>query len=732
MAPINDASVSFEYKILPVQNAEVPASEKHSVEYKILPVQKKITSVQNIKPVFMQNFFAIVKKIFSLSDHPETLIENLNDGYHPGCHYGTAGTENISGNNLHHDVANEAASFALIPIAITPTAMNQLEKKPVKKTITGRSGIFGIMMLMSSLFFVSTAMAQTTSLFLQNTNTQPGNGTFVRDMALAQGSAGTVTSSATTSGTSSQVLAFTITNSSLVNAISGNTFSVSVNVNNVSSTNSTARFRLLHQDNTGTTVTNGTTGFSATFNSNGVKTATLTFGTAQTWASSDRLVLSIELLSTTGGSRTLIVNTGSATSFVQYCTTPNLFNVTGGGSLCSGGPGAPVGLDGSQTGVSYQLVLNGTTNVGSAVTGTGSAINFPVQTTAGSYTVTANTSIGGCTSNMTGSAVVAVTPSPGITLSGNPAVCSGATTANLNYSASANSPDQYSITWNAAALTALFTNVVSQPLAAAPGTIVIAVPAGVAAGTYTGTLTVTNSTTTCSSTGTSFSVIVGGAAGGWLGTTSTDWFDGNNWCGGVPTSTTNVTIPAGTTFQPSIGGAGAVCNDITIASGASLTITGTNILTVSGNWTKLGTGTLVPNNSTVVFNSTTTQTVANGGTGNFFSASIGGTGTLQVLTNAFITSNSFNIAGGGTLDLNGIANPALGDLQGSGFITNSNATAVTLTEGSDNTNSTYSGVILAGTGAISLTKTGDRCVNSFRSQRVHWHNYSYVRNTQHQ
>ncbi len=40
--------------------------------------------------------------------------------------------------------------------------MNQLEKKSVK-TITGRSGIFGIMMLMSSLFFVSTAMAQRTA-----------------------------------------------------------------------------------------------------------------------------------------------------------------------------------------------------------------------------------------------------------------------------------------------------------------------------------------------------------------------------------------------------------------------------------------------------------------------------------------------------------------------------------------------------------------------------------------
>jgi len=143
-----------QHPIAPLRDASV------SVEYKILPVQKKIP-VQKIKPVFMQNFFAIVKKIFSLSDHPKTLLENLNDGYHPGCHYGTAGNENISRTNQHHDVANPAASFALIPIALTPTAMNHQEKKSVK-TITGRSGMFGIIMLMSSLFFVSTALGQAT------------------------------------------------------------------------------------------------------------------------------------------------------------------------------------------------------------------------------------------------------------------------------------------------------------------------------------------------------------------------------------------------------------------------------------------------------------------------------------------------------------------------------------------------------------------------------------------
>jgi hypothetical protein len=41
--------------------------------------------------------------------------------------------------------------------------------------------------------------------------------------------------------------------------------------------------------------------------------------------------------------------------------------------------------------------------------------------------------------------------------------------------------------------------------------------------------------------------------GTWLGGTSSDWFDANNWCGGVvPTATDNVTISSGTANSPVI------------------------------------------------------------------------------------------------------------------------------------------------------------------------------------
>jgi len=100
------------------------------------------------------------------------------------------------------------------------------------------------------------------------------------------------------------------------------------------------------------------------------------------------------------------------------------FTVTGGGNLCSGGPGHPVGLSGSQSGVTYQLYLNGFTQ-GTPVSGTGSSISFGVQTNAGNYTVI-TAGGGACATTMTGSVtinVVATPSTPNFTV--NSPVCSG-------------------------------------------------------------------------------------------------------------------------------------------------------------------------------------------------------------------------------------------------------------------------------------------------------------------
>jgi Secretion system C-terminal sorting domain/SdrD B-like domain len=103
---------------------------------------------------------------------------------------------------------------------------------------------------------------------------------------------------------------------------------------------------------------------------------------------------------TTGCSRTM---TGSAMIVVNPL--PVAYTVTGSSSCGTGGPGVHVLLSGSSTGVDYQL-YRGVAPVGLPIAGTGTAIDFGVQTLAGGYTVIATDAITACTSTMTGSATV--------------------------------------------------------------------------------------------------------------------------------------------------------------------------------------------------------------------------------------------------------------------------------------------------------------------------------------
>jgi hypothetical protein len=91
---------------------------------------------------------------------------------------------------------------------------------------------------------------------------------------------------------------------------------------------------------------------------------------------------------------------GSVTTVPGTCVIPTAFTLTGATNFCTSS-GAILSLSGSQTGVSYQLRINGA-NTGSPIAGTGSAITFPPQSVAGTYTVV-NIGSGGCVTPMTGS-----------------------------------------------------------------------------------------------------------------------------------------------------------------------------------------------------------------------------------------------------------------------------------------------------------------------------------------
>jgi PKD repeat protein len=131
----------------------------------------------------------------------------------------------------------------------------------------------------------------------------------------------------------------------------------------------------------------------------------------------------------------------------------------------------------------------------------------PAAAPAATYTanLTVTNSVTGCISSAYAISVT-INLTSTITLGANPAVCSGITSANLTYSATTGTPNQYSIVYSAAALGAGFVNVTNAVLPASP--INLVVPAAAPAATYTGILTVSNSITGCLSGGYSISVTV--------------------------------------------------------------------------------------------------------------------------------------------------------------------------------------------------------------------------------
>jgi len=128
---------------------------------------------------------------------------------------------------------------------------------------------------------------------------------------------------------------------------------------------------------------------------------------------------------------TTCANTMAGAANVIVNPLPTVNNVTGGGTYCPGSSGVHVGLDGSNSGVLYQISINGSVS-GSPITGTGAPLDLGLQTGIGSYTVAAANAATGCTSNMAGSVSVslgsAVTPAVTINTGMGDTVCSGTVT----------------------------------------------------------------------------------------------------------------------------------------------------------------------------------------------------------------------------------------------------------------------------------------------------------------
>lgn len=160
------------------------------------------------------------------------------------------------------------------------------------------------------------------------------------------------------------------------------------------------------------------------------------------WSSSNTSVASAV---STGGPLGVVIGIAPGTATISYtisnaCTSiaimvlatvnplPVVDTITGGGSYCASTGGVHTGLSGSSLGVRYQLFRNDTAAVGSPVAGSGSAIDFGLDTAAGIYTVVATDTTTGCTSNMHGSDTIVINPLPAVhTVTGGGGYCAGGT-----------------------------------------------------------------------------------------------------------------------------------------------------------------------------------------------------------------------------------------------------------------------------------------------------------------
>jgi len=128
---------------------------------------------------------------------------------------------------------------------------------------------------------------------------------------------------------------------------------------------------------------------------------------------------------------------------------PVAYTLSGGGAYCHGSNGLIVSLSGSQIGVDYQLLKNGT-NYGAVVAGTGNALIWS-NLTAGIYSVVATYATAPyCSAGMNGNVDIVENPLPVVFAGYDQIIFSGAT-ANLNVTVTGGS-GHYSYQWTPAIL----------------------------------------------------------------------------------------------------------------------------------------------------------------------------------------------------------------------------------------------------------------------------------------
>lgn len=303
-------------------------------------------------------------------------------------------------------------------------------------------------------------------------------------------------------------------------------------------------------------------GANGNFSSNG--------DTGGTWSSSNTAIATVD------GSTGLVSAVGSGTVTISYlvssgCNAPktatkslvvnpnaNAGVITGSATMCPGtnafffSNGNPGTWSSSNTAVA---TVNASTGLVSTVSqGTSNII----------YTVSV-----GCNSPVSTSFPLTVnTPAPNAipgNINGETPVCVNSSSFTYNVP---NTPNATSYTWTVPS---------GWSIISGQGTNSISVSSGNAGGNIT-----VSAGNSCGSGPVKTKPVGIIPAGTWAGTSDYEWHNALNWCGGVPTSSTNVVIPASTPNNPKIH-VSAFANNLTVQNGAELDLD--NELTVYGSIT---------------------------------------------------------------------------------------------------------------------------------------------------
>ena len=263
-------------------------------------------------------------------------------------------------------------------------------------------------------------------------------------------------------------------------------------------------------------------------------------------------------------------------------------------------------------------------------------------------------------SNLPQTVIVTVYPSliPGV-IGSDQTVCSNSIPSGLtNVSSPAGGTGTYTYQWQSSADNIVFNNIF-----------------GATANSYApGMLTNTTyfrrivSSGSCGSSISNVTSIIIKNAGLWTGAFNSDYLNSGNWqCGVVPDLNTNVTIPSGVPNYPIISSAIGNANNLTIQSGASLTVS-------DGNFKVAGTinigGTFNAGNGSVELAGSLAR--------NITAATFAGNRVKNLTIN-----NSAGTTLNGILNLSGILKVTIGNFNTSGFITLlSNAVQTAMIDGS--------------------------------------------------